>query len=194
MAAQQMSVTMTGFAASHPSRNSTKPELVSFRMASTPSWNTNGTWQDGPTLFINVQCWGRLAENVLGSVIKGAPLVVTGRMTCYRYVPEAPRENGKGEPVTEELWRIRATNVGLDLSHSPATWKKPAKPPVEPADADKQMVGAGVVGESMSANGRSFGGFGSGPDPDGDNQDDGDLVAPDSVGFGDGGDDIQTPY
>lgn len=127
MAQQQMSVTMTGFAASHPSRNNSNPELVTFRMASTPSWNTDGKWKEGESLFINVQCWGKLGVNVLASVVKGAPLVIAGRMTCFHFKPDNARDNAKGEPHIEEVWRVRASNVGLDLSHSQSKWQRPAK-------------------------------------------------------------------
>jgi single-strand DNA-binding protein len=122
MATQQMSVTMTGFAATHPARHRTIPRLVTFRMASTPSWNDNGEWKDAGTLFIEVQCWGRLADHVLTSVVTGAPLVIVGRMNSYSYVPENPRKNKDGDGITETVWRLTATNVGLDLSHSVSTW------------------------------------------------------------------------
>lgn len=165
MAAQQMTVTMTGFAASHPVRNSTNPELVSFRMASTPSWNRDGEWVDGSTLFINVQCWGKLAEHVLSCVMKGAPLIVAGRMTCYRYTPEEPRLNTKKEPVTEEIWRIRATNVGLDLSHSLSRWEKPAKPAADADSGDGGDAGdsSGVAAKTTGGNLGGFSGITGSP-------------------------------
>jgi single-strand DNA-binding protein len=122
MATQQMSVTMTGFAASNPVRNSSIMKLVTFRMASTPRWNTNGEWKDGGTLFIDVQCWGRLGDHVMSSVVRGAPLVIAGRMTSYSFKSENGQKRADGEPFTETLWRVTASNVGLDLSHSPSTW------------------------------------------------------------------------
>lgn len=123
MATQQMSVTMTGFAATHPSRHPSIAKLVTFRMASTPSWNDNGEWKDSGTLFIDVQCWGRLGDHVLQSVLKGAPVVAVGRMTSYSYVPDDnARKNREGDPIAETIWRVTASNVGLDLSHSTSTW------------------------------------------------------------------------
>lgn len=122
MATQQMSVTMTGFAATHPSRHPTIAKLVTFRMASTPSWNDNGEWKDSGTLFIDVQCWGRLGDHVMHSVVKGAPLVIVGRMNSYTYAPENPRTTRDGKEMLETVWRLTATNVGLDLSHSTSTW------------------------------------------------------------------------
>uniref|UniRef100_UPI0025EED250 single-stranded DNA-binding protein n=1 Tax=uncultured Corynebacterium sp. TaxID=159447 RepID=UPI0025EED250 len=122
MATQQMSVTMTGFAASNPTRHSSIMKLVTFRMASTPRWNDNGEWREGGTLFIEVQCWGRLGDHVMSSVVRGAPLVIAGRMTSYSFKPENGNQRSDGEPFTETIWRVTASNIGLDLSHSPSTW------------------------------------------------------------------------
>ena len=142
MATQQMSVTMTGFAASNPVRSSSIMNLVTFRMASTPRWNTNGEWKDGGTLFIEIQCWGKLGDNVMSSVVKGAPLVIAGRMTSYSFKPEGGRERADGEPFTETIWRVSATNVGLDLSHSTSTWSMRDKVRENPnGDAKKPAPG-----------------------------------------------------
>jgi single-strand DNA-binding protein len=123
MATQQMSVTMTGFAATHPVRHPSVARLVTFRMASTPRWNDGGEWRDGGTLFIDVQCWGKLGDHVMQSVVKGAPLVIAGRMTSYTFTPENSARTGQdGKPFKETIWRVTAGNVGLDLSHSPSSW------------------------------------------------------------------------
>jgi single-strand DNA-binding protein len=123
MATQQMSVMMTGFAATHPVRHPSVARLVTFRMASTPRWNDGGEWRDGGTLFIDVQCWGKLGDHVMQSVVKGAPLVIAGRMTSYTFTPENSARTGQdGKPFKETIWRVTAGNVGLDLSHSPSSW------------------------------------------------------------------------
>ncbi|MGV0869456.1 single-stranded DNA-binding protein [Corynebacterium kalidii] len=173
MATQQMSVTMTGFAATHPARHRTIPKLVTFRMASTPSWNDNGEWKDAGTLFIEVQCWGRLADNVLTGVVTGAPLVIAGRMNSYSYVPENPRTNKDGKEVPETVWRLTATNVGLDLSHSVSTWSLRDRIR-EPQDGQGATSGgggaggAGGVGGAGGAEASSFGGFSAVAEGDGD--------------------------
>lgn len=168
MATQQMSVTMTGFAATHPARHRTIPKLVTFRMASTPSWNDNGQWKDSGTLFIEVQCWGRMADHVLTSVVTGAPLVIVGRMNSYSYVPENPRKNREGKEIPETVWRLTATNVGLDLSHSTSTWSQRDKVR-EPQD------GPGAGSGAAGAEATSFGGFAAVAD-----------TGTDGVGAGDG--------
>ncbi|MGO1948387.1 MAG: single-stranded DNA-binding protein [Mycobacteriaceae bacterium] len=159
MATQQMSVTMTGFAASHPARHDSIEKLVTFRMASTPSWNDNGVWKDSGTLFIDVQAWGKLGDNVMASVVKGAPLVIAGRMSSYTFRPEDGPKNRAGEPYAQTIWRLNASNVGLDLSHSTSTWSLRGR--VKEADVDgaensqeegkKGLAGAGYPGSSQGA-------------------------------------------
>ena len=147
MATQQMSVTMTGFAATHPTRHGSIAKLVTFRMASTPRWNDNGEWKDGGTLFIDVQCWGRLGDHVMQSVVKGAPLVIAGRMNSYTFTPESGARKGPGgEEWKETIWRVTATNVGLDLSHSASTWSLRDRVKEAP-DGDAEMsASAGASG------------------------------------------------
>ncbi|MGJ0182949.1 single-stranded DNA-binding protein [Corynebacterium glyciniphilum] len=153
MATQQMSVTMTGFAATHPSRHPTIAKLVTFRMASTPSWNDNGEWKDSGTLFIEVQCWGRLGDHVMHSVVKGAPLVIVGRMNSYTYTPENPRTTRDGKEMLETVWRLTATNVGLDLSHSTSTWS--LRDRIKESQEASSTQGDGVGAADAS----SFGGY-----------------------------------
>lgn len=38
-----------------------------------------GEWKDGPTAFYDVQCWGRLAENICEHLNKGDRIVAEGR-------------------------------------------------------------------------------------------------------------------
>lgn len=38
-----------------------------------------GEWKDGPTAYFDIQCWGRLAENVAEYLAKGDRVVAEGR-------------------------------------------------------------------------------------------------------------------
>lgn len=38
-----------------------------------------GAWEDGPTVFYDVQCWGNLAENVTENLSRGDRIVAEGR-------------------------------------------------------------------------------------------------------------------
>ncbi|GGM30556.1 single-stranded DNA-binding protein [Promicromonospora citrea] len=77
-------VTVSGFAGSNPALHVTPDkdkEWTSFRVASTRRYvNDDGEWTDGRTLWFTVKAWRAAAQNVVRSVRKGDPVVVTGRL------------------------------------------------------------------------------------------------------------------
>lgn len=75
-----------------------------------------GEWGDGPTSFVNVQCWRTLADNVAMSVHKGEPVLVMGRLQVRRY------EDTEGVPRTAV--EIEATSVGHDLARGVAKFSR----------------------------------------------------------------------
>ena len=75
-----------------------------------------GEWSDGPTSFVNVQCWRTLAENVLMSVHKGEPVLVMGRLQIRRF------EDTEGKPRTAV--EIEATSIGHDLTRGVAKFSR----------------------------------------------------------------------
>lgn len=75
-----------------------------------------GEWGDGPTSFVNVQCWRTLADNVAMSVHKGEPVLVMGRLQVRRY------EDTEGAPRTAV--EIEATSVGHDLARGVAKFSR----------------------------------------------------------------------
>jgi single-strand DNA-binding protein len=66
-----------------------------------------GRWTDGDRLYLTVTCWRKLASNVLVSLGKGDPVMVTGRVYTRGFEVE-----GQKRSVTE----LEATAVGPDLS------------------------------------------------------------------------------
>jgi single-strand DNA-binding protein len=75
-----------------------------------------GEWTDGPTSFVNVQCWRTLAENVQISVRKGEPVLVMGRLQIRRF------EDAGGTPRTAV--EIEATSIGHDLTRGVAKFSR----------------------------------------------------------------------
>ncbi|MDR7381892.1 single-stranded DNA-binding protein [Promicromonospora iranensis] len=79
-----VTVTVSGNAGSTPALhlNAAKNlEWTTFRVASTRRYvNENGDWTDGATLWFTVKAWRTAALNVVESVHKGVPVVVTGRL------------------------------------------------------------------------------------------------------------------
>ena len=101
---------------------------ANFRLAHTPRYLRNGGWSDGPTLWISVTCKNRqLAENVKGSIAKGDPVVVTGRLVINTYV--------SGEQTVERLL-LEASNVGHDLCRGTSAFRRNERATPDPTAAD----------------------------------------------------------
>lgn len=94
-------------------------ELVKFRVASNSRRRTaDGGWQPGNSLFITVNCWGRLVTGVGAALGKGAPVIVVGHVYTSEY------EDRDG--IRRSSLEMRATSVGPDLSRVIVRIEKPA--------------------------------------------------------------------
>jgi single-strand DNA-binding protein len=87
--------------------------LVTFRVASSERrWDkASESWVDGDRFTASVNCWRRLAEGAMASLVKGDPVVVSGRLSVREFETEAGRRY-----MTE----IAATAVGPDLARCSA--------------------------------------------------------------------------
>ncbi|MBA2308221.1 MAG: single-stranded DNA-binding protein [Pseudonocardiales bacterium] len=96
-----------------PRRTAAGVRVVGFRMASNERRfdKATGEWVDGDRLYVSVTCWRKLAIGVSASLVKGDPVVVTGRLYTREYEYE-----GKHRSVTE----LEANAVGPDLSRCTA--------------------------------------------------------------------------
>jgi single-strand DNA-binding protein len=92
-----------------------------------------GEWSDGPTSFVNIQCWRTLADNVQMSVRKGEPVLVMGRLQIRRF------EDSEGAPRTAV--EIEAMSVGHDLTRGVAQFSRTRWPSaLAAADAELQAT------------------------------------------------------
>jgi len=111
--------------------------LASFRMACTPRHFDRGTgqWIDERTTFVTVACFRALAENVVTSLTKGDPIVITGKL---RVVPwERDDKNG----ISVE---VEAAAVGHDLNRGQTRFARVRKEltndPSETVEAESAPV------------------------------------------------------
>lgn len=118
--ANETQVQFTGFVATEPA---VKPlddgkSMTTLRVASTPRRfnRRTGEWCDGPTSFMSVACWRKLAENVALCLRKGDPVVVVGTMRVRRY------DAKDGSPRTDV--EVDATSIGHDLSRGVARFQR----------------------------------------------------------------------
>ena len=125
-------LTVTGRIVTDPVRRRVADqELVKFRLASNARRRTaDGTWEPGNSLYLTVNCWGKLAAGVIGSLAKGDAVIVVGHVYTSEY------EDREG--IKRSSAELRATAVGPDLSRYLARLEK-----------INQYVPAAVGGDSV---------------------------------------------
>ncbi len=141
-------------------RNVGSQELLKFRVASNSRRRSAaGAWEPGNSLFVTVNCWGRLVSGVGASLGKGSPVIVVG----YVHTSEYEDRDGNRRSTLE----MRATTVGPDLSRCIARTEKivptgtdVATPPApdadieaDPADNDDIAPSAATAAEPETGRG-----------------------------------------
>lgn len=103
---------------------------ASFRLACTPrSWR-GGQWNDEETTWLPVVCGKALAPNVKASIVKGDPVLVTGRLRTERWVDASG--------TAHERLKLEASSVGHDLSRGRSVFRRTPRvvAETEPAPED----------------------------------------------------------
>jgi len=138
-------LTMSGNLTSAPKSGATKTgdTWARIRVASTSRTfdRVENGWRDGATVFMDVICWRRLADNVVATLEKGDRVVVAGKLKQGSYDDQ--------QGVRHTTYEVEADSVGPDLSKSAAnvlrrlapvneTVNEPAtsEPQYQPTDAD----------------------------------------------------------
>lgn len=134
-----VTITVTGFLAAEPQFIVTDSgtSLSSLRIGSTPRRyeRESGQWKDEDTMYLTVNCWRRLADNLQGSDLKrGDPLIVTGRLRIRDYEKD-------GQRLYSAV--IEAHTVGHDLSRGTARFQRTLRGAAS-LDADRQQADAVV--------------------------------------------------
>jgi single-strand DNA-binding protein len=84
-------------------------EVMKFRVASNSRRRgADGKWEPGNSLFVSVNCWGRLVSGVGASLRKGSAVIVVGHVHTSEY------EDRDG--IRRSTLEMRAIAVGPDLS------------------------------------------------------------------------------
>ena len=126
-----VTVTVSGNVGSTPALhvNTAKNlQWSTFRMASTRRYRgENGEWTDGATLWFTVKAWRAAAANVVESVHKGIPVVVTGRLEVEEWI------GSEGEQRTGLV--IVATAIGVDATRGKVGFTRVVHHDTVPDDA-----------------------------------------------------------
>ena len=111
-------VTVVGNIVNDPKRRTVgAQEVMKFRVASNSRRRgADGNWEPGNSLFVTVNCWGRLVSGVGASLGKGSAVIVVGHIYTSEY------EDRDG--IRRSTLEMRATSVGPDLSRCIARVEK----------------------------------------------------------------------
>ena len=114
----ETTLTVVGHIVNDPQRRKVgDQEVIKFRVASNSRRRTaDGGWEPGNSLFITVNCWGRLVGGVGAALGKGAPVIVSGHVYTSEY------EDRDG--IRRSTLEMRASSVGPDLSRCIARVEK----------------------------------------------------------------------
>jgi single-strand DNA-binding protein len=88
--------------------------VASFTVASTPRFLDKATneWKDGDSLFLSCNVWRQPAENVAESLMRGARVIVSGRLRQRSYETK--------EGVKRTVYEIEVDEVGPSLRYASA--------------------------------------------------------------------------
>src|SRR5262245_12077789 len=140
---QEAQVNLTGYVATDPKFKKVAGDISSakLRVAYTARRRDKetGEWSDGPTSFVNVQCWRTLADNVKVSVHKGEPVLVMGRLQIRRYEDQ--------EGASRSAVEIEAMSVGHDLTRGVAQFSRTRWPSAIAAAAAELQAAASERGD-----------------------------------------------
>ena len=113
-------------------------EVISFRVASNSRRRTtDGTWEPGNSLFITVNCWGKLVTGVGAGLYKGAAVIAVGTVHTSEY---EDRDGAKRASL-----EMRATAVGPDLARVIARIEQSGQP------QNSQSTAAAAAGSDAEA-------------------------------------------
>ncbi|WP_354642632.1 single-stranded DNA-binding protein [Kitasatospora camelliae] len=138
-------VTMVGNVASAVTYTQTAAgvPVANFRMAATERRfdRGRGEWTDGDTTWVTVVAWRWLATNLVSSVNKGDPVVVSGRLRV--------REWGEDDRRRSAV-EIDARSVGHDLARGTSAfrWAVQTKSPSPGGGSTTPGEGGGASGEA----------------------------------------------
>jgi single-strand DNA-binding protein len=127
-------ITIVGNIVTKPDRKRVgDQELIKFRVASNSRRRTaDGNWEPGNSLFVTVNCWGKLVTGVGAALGTGDPVVVVG----YVYTSEYDDKEGNRRSSVE----VRATSVGPDLARCVARIESRRQSSVTSDDAPELAV------------------------------------------------------
>ena len=115
----EIQISVRGWMGSDPVRHvgPSGVTLAMFRVGSTPRLRdrTTGEFRDGETQWFTVKAWRDVAENVIGSLKKGMPVILRGTLRT---------ETWQGENGERSANVISVDAIGADLANGTSVYTK----------------------------------------------------------------------
>jgi single-strand DNA-binding protein len=129
-------ITVTGNLVADPEMRATPSGqmVTNFTVASTPRTfdKQSGDWKDGEPLFLRCNAWRDLAEHIADSLVRGARVIVQGRLTQRSYEKDG---------VKRTSYELTVDEVGPSLRYATAKVEKVART----GDRERQAGGFGAA-------------------------------------------------
>ncbi|WP_193312897.1 single-stranded DNA-binding protein [Georgenia subflava] len=153
----EIKVTVRGFVGSEPVRHvvPSGKTFARFRVASTSRIrdSATGEFRDGDTVWFTVKAWKELAENILASLHKGTPVVLSGTLVSETWQSE------QGERSSNV---VKVDAIGPDLNTGTANFVKTVRSTAADGDGEnasddpEDESGAGAVAGLTGPDGVRF--------------------------------------
>ncbi|MCI1672705.1 MAG: single-stranded DNA-binding protein [Bifidobacterium tibiigranuli] len=158
--AQQGIITITGFVGANPIGfgREGKTGGCSFRVGSTRSYfhAASGEWKDQPTTWLTVKAFRTLAVNVLASVRKGDPVIVSGLLNTEEW----QQDGGNRSRIV-----IEASAVGHDLSRGVDSFQRQNAQRGQPLERSSGQSAETPSGQLSGQSAESAGSTGQSAEP-----------------------------
>lgn len=113
--------TVRGTIVSDPrTRHAGEDAVVSLRIACNNRYQNreSGEWRTSSTLYLTVNCWGRLAGAVGGRLVIGDGIIVQGRLSSNEFTKDDVKRNDL---------EMRAVAIGADMARAEVVIKRRAR-------------------------------------------------------------------
>jgi single-strand DNA-binding protein len=148
---------MTGNLVSDPVRRVTATGVVVTRLRIASNHRRfdrdRGEWVSADPVYLDVNCWRQLGDNVAASLKKGDSVLVSGRLTMREY------DDAHGGP-RRQTYAIDAVSVSPDLCRYVTMLARPTRDP----QSVTEQVTESPVEEVAAATGAEGGGAAAEPD------------------------------
>ncbi|MDQ1683419.1 MAG: single-strand DNA-binding protein [Frankiaceae bacterium] len=139
------SITMTGNLVADPIRRVTATGVVVTRLRIASNHRKfdrdRGEWISADPVYLDVNCWRQLGDNVAASLKKGDSVLVSGRLTMREY------DDAHGGP-RRQSYAIEAMSVSPDLCRYVTMLARPTRDPQAVTDTPAATATATVVEEA----------------------------------------------